>query len=138
MLIMVKTCSSQEDSYKNTPPPLSPYPFADSLDFVTDWLQEASDDLTKLRRINLSSPFGGGPAASGIPVLCPVSVQNQAYLKLLKWDHVHRPFPEVGVYLTVLISLYSSWWYNRNCWVSLTTSQAQDIKSFVGWGGLRW
>ncbi|XP_019406877.1 PREDICTED: T-complex protein 11-like protein 1 [Crocodylus porosus] len=65
-----------------------------SLDFVTDWLQEASDDLTKLRHINLSSPFDGGPAASGIPVLCPVSVQNRAYLKLLKWDHVHQPFPE--------------------------------------------
>uniref|UniRef100_A0A8D0KY19 T-complex 11 like 1 n=1 Tax=Strix occidentalis caurina TaxID=311401 RepID=A0A8D0KY19_STROC len=26
--------------------------------------------------------------------LCSTAVQNQAYLKLLKWDHVNRPFPE--------------------------------------------
>ncbi|XP_067388204.1 T-complex protein 11-like protein 1 [Emydura macquarii macquarii] len=65
-----------------------------SLDFVTNWLQEASDDLANLRCKNPPDPGGGGAAASGVPVLCPVAVQNWAYLKLLKWDHVHRPFPE--------------------------------------------
>ncbi|XP_043406109.1 T-complex protein 11-like protein 1 isoform X3 [Chelonia mydas] len=64
-----------------------------SLDFVTDWLQEASDDLANLRCKNPPSP-GVGAAASRVPVLCPAAVQNWAYLKLLKWDHVHRPFPE--------------------------------------------
>uniref|UniRef100_A0A452H042 T-complex 11 like 1 n=1 Tax=Gopherus agassizii TaxID=38772 RepID=A0A452H042_9SAUR len=64
-----------------------------ALDFVTDWLQEASDDLANLRCKNSPSP-GVGAAASGVPVLCPAAVQNWAYLKLLKWDHVHRPFPE--------------------------------------------
>lgn len=42
-------------------------------------------------------PAGGGAAGSGdAPMLSPVAVQNYAYLKLLKWDHLHRPFPEVG------------------------------------------
>uniref|UniRef100_K7FPN4 T-complex 11 like 1 n=1 Tax=Pelodiscus sinensis TaxID=13735 RepID=K7FPN4_PELSI len=63
------------------------------LDFVTDWLQEASDDLAKLRHTNPPCP-GTGAAASVVSALCPVAVQNRAYLKLLKWDHMHRPFPE--------------------------------------------
>ena len=42
-------------------------------------------------------PAAGGAAGSGDgPRLDPVAVQNYAYLKLLKWDHLHRPFPEVG------------------------------------------
>lgn len=36
-------------------------------------------------------------AAGGASALCSAAVQNQAYLKLLKWDHVNRPFPEVGI-----------------------------------------
>ncbi|XP_074853732.1 T-complex protein 11-like protein 1 [Carettochelys insculpta] len=65
-----------------------------SLDFVTEWLQEALDDLAKLRCKNPPSSPGVGAASSVVPVLCPAAVQSRAYLKLLKWDHVHRPFPE--------------------------------------------
>ena len=42
-------------------------------------------------------PAEGGAADSGdSPMPNPVAVQNYAYLKLLKWDHLQRPFPEVG------------------------------------------
>lgn len=68
--------------------------FIDSLDFVTQWLEEAADDLMKYKK---ALPGGGGAAGSGDgPVPNPVAVQNYAYLKLLKWDHLQRPFPEVG------------------------------------------
>lgn len=70
---------------------------ADSLDFVTQWLEEASNDLLT-QKYKHALPAGGGAAGSGdAPLLTPVSVQNYAYLKLLKWDHLQRPFPEVGV-----------------------------------------
>lgn len=36
-------------------------------------------------------------ATGGASALSSTAVQNQAYLKLLKWDHVNRPFPEVGI-----------------------------------------
>lgn len=42
-------------------------------------------------------PAGEEAAGSGdAPTPTPVAVQNYAYLKLLKWDHLHRPFPEVS------------------------------------------
>lgn len=70
---------------------------SDSLDLVMNWLQEAADDLEKLRS-NRLPPHGSGDGAAGeASALCPTAVQNQAYLKLLKWDHMNRPFPEVGV-----------------------------------------
>ncbi|XP_062052318.1 T-complex protein 11-like protein 1 isoform X1 [Lepus europaeus] len=65
-----------------------------SLDFVTQWLEEASDDLMTQKR---KPALPGGEEAAGsrdTPVLSPVAVQNCAYLKLLKWDHLRRPFPE--------------------------------------------
>ncbi|KGL74219.1 T-complex protein 11-like 1, partial [Tinamus guttatus] len=66
-----------------------------SLDLVTEWLQEAADDLVKLRCKKLLPHCGDDDgAAAGASALCSVAVQNQAYLKLLKWDHVNRPFPE--------------------------------------------
>ncbi|KFV98354.1 T-complex protein 11-like 1, partial [Eurypyga helias] len=65
-----------------------------SLDLVTRWLQEAADDLAKLRCRALPLRCSGDGAAGGAAALCPTAVQNQAYLKLLKWDHVNRPFPE--------------------------------------------
>ncbi|XP_055467738.1 T-complex protein 11-like protein 1 isoform X3 [Psammomys obesus] len=66
----------------------------DSLDFVTQWLEEASNDLLT-QKCKHALPAGGGAAGSGdAPVLTSVSVQNYAYLKLLKWDHFRRPFPE--------------------------------------------
>lgn len=65
-----------------------------SLDFVTQWLEEASNDLLT-QKYKHALPAGGGAAGSGdAPLLTPVSVQNYAYLKLLKWDHLQRPFPE--------------------------------------------
>ncbi|NWS68363.1 T11L1 protein, partial [Crotophaga sulcirostris] len=65
-----------------------------SLDFVTRWLQEAVDDLAKMRSKMLSPYCSDGGATGGASALCPTAVQNQAYLKLLKWDHINRPFPE--------------------------------------------
>ncbi|XP_007941468.1 T-complex protein 11-like protein 1 [Orycteropus afer afer] len=65
-----------------------------SLDFVTQWLDEASDDLMNQKYKN-SLPAGGGAASSEeVTMPSPVAVQNCAYLKLLKWDHLERPFPE--------------------------------------------
>ncbi|KAB1272859.1 T-complex protein 11-like protein 1 [Camelus dromedarius] len=65
-----------------------------SLDFVTQWLEEAADDLLSQKYKN-ALPAGEGAAGSGDgPSPDPVEVQNYAYLMLLKWDHLHRPFPE--------------------------------------------
>nr|XP_056707545.1 T-complex protein 11-like protein 1 [Euleptes europaea] len=62
-----------------------------SLDFVTEWLQEAADDL----RSKIPPAVSEGTASSPrTPVLCPLAIQNHAYLKLLKWDHLRKPFPE--------------------------------------------
>lgn len=70
--------------------------FTDSLDFVTQWLEEAAEDLTN-QKYKSALPAGGGAAGSGDgPTPSPVAVQNYAYLKLLRWDHLRRPFPEVG------------------------------------------
>lgn len=63
-----------------------------SLDFVTEWLQEAADDLKS--KLPLALDDGSTPTRKD-PPLCPVAVQNHAYLKLLKWDHLQKPFPEV-------------------------------------------
>ncbi|XP_059565752.1 T-complex protein 11-like protein 1 isoform X2 [Myotis daubentonii] len=65
-----------------------------SLDFVTQWLGEAADDLMHQTYKN-ALPAGGGAAGSGgSPTPSPIAVQNHAYLKLLKWDHLQQPFPE--------------------------------------------
>ncbi|XP_006883800.1 PREDICTED: T-complex protein 11-like protein 1 [Elephantulus edwardii] len=65
-----------------------------ALDFVTQWLEEASDELMSQKYKN-TLPAGGGAAGSeDFAMLSPVAVQNHAYLKLLKWDHLQRPFPE--------------------------------------------
>ncbi|GAB1286641.1 T-complex protein 11-like protein 1 [Apodemus speciosus] len=75
----------------------------DSLDFVTQWLEEASNDLVT-QKYKHALPAGGGAAGSGdAPLLTPASVQNYAYLKLLKWDHFQRPFPETHQKKTVLM-----------------------------------
>ncbi|NXJ69928.1 T11L1 protein, partial [Rostratula benghalensis] len=65
-----------------------------SLDLVTRWLQEAADDLAKPSCKMLPPHCSSDGATGGATALCPTAVQNQAYLKLLKWDHVNRPFPE--------------------------------------------
>ncbi|XP_036896365.1 T-complex protein 11-like protein 1 isoform X2 [Sturnira hondurensis] len=65
-----------------------------SLDFVTQWLEEAAEDLTNQKYKN-ALPAGQGAAGSGDSLLpSPVSIQNYAYVKLLRWDHLRRPFPE--------------------------------------------
>lgn len=65
-----------------------------SLDFVTQWLEEAADDLLSQKHKS-ALPAGGGAAGSGDgPTPDPVAVQNHAYLRLLRWDHLRRPFPE--------------------------------------------
>ncbi|NXR56819.1 T11L1 protein, partial [Hippolais icterina] len=64
-----------------------------SLDLVTKWLQEAADDLAKPGH-EMLPPHSSDGATGGASALCFTAVQNQAYLKLLKWDHINRPFPE--------------------------------------------
>ncbi|XP_045681171.1 T-complex protein 11-like protein 1 isoform X2 [Phyllostomus hastatus] len=65
-----------------------------SLDFVTQWLEEAAEDLMNQRYKN-ALPAEGGAAGSGDSLLPnPAAVQNYAYLRLLRWDHLRRPFPE--------------------------------------------
>ncbi|XP_048340958.1 T-complex protein 11-like protein 1 [Sphaerodactylus townsendi] len=60
-----------------------------SLAFVTEWLQEAADEVRPK-----TLPAIGDGTSHRPPVLCPLAVQNHAYLKLLKWDHLRKPFPE--------------------------------------------
>ncbi|XP_040836244.1 T-complex protein 11-like protein 1 [Ochotona curzoniae] len=65
-----------------------------SLDFVTQWLEEAADDLVT-QKCQPALPAPEGVAGSREPpALSPAAVQNHAYLRLLKWDHLRRPFPE--------------------------------------------
>ncbi|XP_059874647.1 T-complex protein 11-like protein 1 isoform X4 [Delphinus delphis] len=65
-----------------------------SLDFVTQWLEEAADDLMNQKYRNALPAVGEASGSGDSPGPDPVAVQNYAYLKLLKWDHLHRPFPE--------------------------------------------
>ncbi|OCT83823.1 t-complex 11, testis-specific-like 1 L homeolog isoform X1 [Xenopus laevis] len=61
-----------------------------SLDIVTKWLQEVADTLAPSR----SEESGPVATEAADKTLCPVSVLNQAYIKLLSWDHRHKLFPE--------------------------------------------
>ncbi|XP_063800552.1 T-complex protein 11-like protein 1 isoform X2 [Pseudophryne corroboree] len=58
------------------------------LEYATSWLQEAADDLCGK---------GSVPEGASAGPLCPISVLNHAYIKLLTWDHEDRPFPETVV-----------------------------------------
>ncbi|XP_001380585.3 T-complex protein 11-like protein 1 [Monodelphis domestica] len=60
-----------------------------ALDFVTQWLQEACQELTSPGTAQQGDPSSEQAASPG-----PVTIQNHAYMKLLKWDHLQRPFPE--------------------------------------------
>ena len=74
-------------------------------------------------------PAAGGAAGSGDgPRLDPMAVQNYAYLKLLKWDHLHRPFPEVGApgKLTARFLLVLP-----NFWRVIVTTHIAENCSFV-------
>ncbi|XP_019960898.2 T-complex protein 11-like protein 1 [Paralichthys olivaceus] len=59
-----------------------------ALDYTEKWLQ---DTVNHLREADQDSPSA---ASSNPPSLLPLSVHNQAYLRLLKWDHASDPFPE--------------------------------------------
>ncbi|XP_063145583.1 T-complex protein 11-like protein 1 isoform X2 [Candoia aspera] len=61
------------------------------LDFVTEWLQGAMADLQS--RVACAS-INDVTSASNTPALCPVAIQNHAYIQLLKWNHLQKPFPE--------------------------------------------
>ncbi|XP_043827627.1 T-complex protein 11-like protein 1 isoform X2 [Dromiciops gliroides] len=65
-----------------------------ALDFVTQWLQEALEDLISQRNKNSLMAGEGAVGSEERAAPCPATIQNHAYLKLLKWDHLHRPFPE--------------------------------------------
>ncbi|XP_072322389.1 T-complex protein 11-like protein 1 isoform X2 [Scyliorhinus torazame] len=64
-----------------------------SLEITTEWLQEAASELLS-SDMNISVHGGAVAGAKDISALCPTSVLNHAYVKLLKWDHTNRLFPE--------------------------------------------
>ncbi|XP_041054164.1 T-complex protein 11-like protein 1 isoform X1 [Carcharodon carcharias] len=64
-----------------------------SLDITTEWLQEAASELLS-SDTDVSVHGGAAADAKDISTLCPTSVLNHAYVKLLKWDHTNRLFPE--------------------------------------------
>ncbi|XP_043915465.1 T-complex protein 11-like protein 1 [Protopterus annectens] len=65
-----------------------------ALDFTTEWLQEAISSLSSSETATCQSVPHATASADSVRILNPVTVQNQAYLRLLKWDHITRPFPE--------------------------------------------
>lgn len=60
----------------------------DALDYTSKWLE---DTVAFLRETG-----GCGAARDPSSSLALLNVHNQAYLRLLRWDHAVDPFPEVG------------------------------------------
>lgn len=58
-----------------------------ALDYTEKWLE----DTVKALRESNADVCG---ASSEPPSLLPLHVHNQAYLRLLRWDHATEPFPE--------------------------------------------
>ncbi|XP_061825796.1 T-complex protein 11-like protein 1 isoform X2 [Nerophis lumbriciformis] len=56
-----------------------------ALDYTEKWIKDTLKDLREVSSTTASS----GPSS-----LLPASVHNQAYLRLLKWNHLAEPFPE--------------------------------------------
>ncbi|XP_061773381.1 T-complex protein 11-like protein 1 isoform X2 [Nerophis ophidion] len=56
-----------------------------ALDYTEKWIKDTVKDLREVSSTAASS----GPSA-----LLPADVHNQAYLRLLKWNHLAEPFPE--------------------------------------------
>ncbi|XP_077144221.1 T-complex protein 11-like protein 1 isoform X2 [Ranitomeya variabilis] len=56
-----------------------------SLELVTSWIQETAELLAK------------NSVAASSSSLCPTTVLNHAYIKLVTWDHECKPFPETLV-----------------------------------------
>lgn len=61
----------------------------DALDYTEKWLKDTVTWLTE------AGAEGSGGASADPPSQLPLNVHNQAYLRLLLWDHVSDPFPEV-------------------------------------------
>lgn len=62
----------------------------DALDYTEKWLK---DTVTWLRETRAE---GSGGASADVPSSPNLNVHNQAYLRLLLWDHVSDSFPEVS------------------------------------------
>ncbi|XP_051740684.1 T-complex protein 11-like protein 1 [Ctenopharyngodon idella] len=58
-----------------------------ALDFTKKWLQDTADYVT-------GGETEGGATSTTISAQLPLTVQNLAYLRLLKWDHDAESFPE--------------------------------------------
>lgn len=71
--------------------------FVDALDFTKKWLQDTADYVT-------GGETEGGATSTTISAQLPLTVQNLAYLRLLKWDHDAESFPEVMCYWGSLMS----------------------------------
>ncbi|XP_061678833.1 T-complex protein 11-like protein 1 isoform X3 [Syngnathoides biaculeatus] len=56
-----------------------------ALDFTEKWLKDTLKDLRKASLVTASSDQSAH---------LPAYVHNQAYLRLLKWEHLSEPFPE--------------------------------------------
>ncbi|XP_037110806.1 T-complex protein 11-like protein 1 [Syngnathus acus] len=56
-----------------------------ALDYTEKWLK---DTLENMRQVSSTA------ASSAPPAILPANVHNQAYLRLLKWEHLSEPFPE--------------------------------------------
>lgn len=61
-----------------------------ALDYTEKWLEDTVKDIRE------SSADVCG-ASSEPPSLLPLHVHNQAYLRLLRWDHAVEPFPETVI-----------------------------------------
>ncbi|XP_072905924.1 T-complex protein 11-like protein 1 [Hemitrygon akajei] len=62
-----------------------------SLEITTEWLREAASEVLGS---DTSVLDGASAAATEVSALGPSLVLNHAYVKLLKWDHGSRLFPE--------------------------------------------
>lgn len=59
-----------------------------ALDYTEKWLEDT------VRCLREAGADGSGAASSNPSSLLPLTVHNEAYLRLLRWDHVSEPFPE--------------------------------------------
>ncbi|XP_062246134.1 T-complex protein 11-like protein 1 [Platichthys flesus] len=59
-----------------------------ALDYTEKWLEDT------VKHLREAEQDGSRAASSNPPSLLPVNVHNQAYLRLLRWDHASDAFPE--------------------------------------------
>lgn len=63
---------------------------SDALDYTEKWLEDT------VRCLKEGGVDSSRAASSDPPSLLPLNIHNQAYLRLLRWDHAADPFPEVS------------------------------------------